>query len=261
MLFFLLAIVLIATIIGSISGIGGGVLIKPVMDAVTDMSASQISFLSGTTVLTMTVVSLLRSRKGEQKLSHETFFLALGAAVGGVVGKELFSLIKTSVQNDAAVSLVQNLIMVILTVLVFVYTLKKENMHTYHVKNKMLTISAGLFLGVLSSFLGIGGGPINLMILSYLFSMDTKTAALNSLFVIFFSQVLSLISSLVTKSIPEFDLLTLILMMILAVIGATVGRGLSKKMASKTVDQLFLILMAVIILLSLYNCTVFALAL
>ena len=55
-------VVLIATIVGSISGIGGGVLIKPVMDAIFPMTTSEISFLSGTTVLTMTVVSLLRSR-------------------------------------------------------------------------------------------------------------------------------------------------------------------------------------------------------
>lgn len=257
----LLSTVLIATIVGSISGIGGGVLIKPVMDAITDLSSSQISFLSGTTVLTMTIVSLLRSRKGEQKLSIETLFLAIGAAVGGVVGKELFSTIKRCVGNDAAVSLVQNIVMVILTVAVFIYTLRKDNLSTLRVKNKVVTSFAGLVLGVFSSFLGIGGGPINLMVLSYLFSMDTKTAALNSLFVIFFSQTLSLISSLVSASIPEFEWLTLLLMMALAVIGATSGRSISKKMTSKTVDQLFMVLMGVIILLSLYNCTVFALEL
>ena len=62
--------VLLATTVGSISGIGGGVLIKPVLDAVADMPSSQISFLSGITVLTMTIVSLLRSRGGEQKISR-----------------------------------------------------------------------------------------------------------------------------------------------------------------------------------------------
>ena len=33
---------LIATFVGSISGIGGGVLIKPVMDAIFDATSSQI---------------------------------------------------------------------------------------------------------------------------------------------------------------------------------------------------------------------------
>ena len=42
-------------------------------------------------------------------------------------------------------------------------------------------------LGILSSFLGIGGGPINLVVLFFFFSMDTKTAAQNSLYTILFS--------------------------------------------------------------------------
>ena len=62
--------VLIATVLGSISGIGGGVIIKPVMDAISGLSSSQISFLSGTTVLTMTIVSLLRSRGGDVRIDR-----------------------------------------------------------------------------------------------------------------------------------------------------------------------------------------------
>ncbi len=254
MIVLIVATVFIATIVGSISGIGGGVLIKPVLDAVTSMPASQISFLSGNTVLTMTIVSLLRSRKGEQKISNTTVFLAIGAAVGGVAGKKIFDIIKASAGNDAMVSLIQNIVMVVLTVAVFIYTVRKDSIRKLHVENKAVIILAGLVLGILSSFLGIGGGPINLMILSYLFSMDTKTAALNSLFVIFFSQVLSLATTLVTKSVPQFDWTMLLLMMGFAVIGATLGRTFSKKMSSRNVDVLFMILMAVIIGLSIYNC-------
>ncbi len=246
--------VLIATIVGSISGIGGGVLIKPVLDAITDLPASQISFLSGITVLTMTIVSLLRSRGGEQRIGRITVFLAIGSAVGGVVGKKLFDIIKANAGNDAMVSLIQNIVMVVLTVTVFIYTLKKERIRTLKVENKAVVVSSGLVLGLFSSFLGIGGGPINLMFLSFLFSMDTKTAALNSLFVIFFSQVLSLATTLITKSVPQFDWTMLLLMMLFAVVGATLGRTISKRMSSKAVDVLFMALMAVIIALSVYNC-------
>ena len=42
---------------------------------------------------------------------------------------------------------------------------------------------------MLSSFLGIGGGPINLLVLHYFFSMERKKAALNSLYIILFSQL------------------------------------------------------------------------
>jgi len=258
MLFIIVLTVFAATIVGSISGIGGGVIIKPVLDAVSGMPSSQISFLSGTTVLTMTIVSLLRSAKGEQKISTITVYLAIGSAVGGVLGKKIFDIIKTSAGNDAMVSLIQNIVMVVLTGAVFIYTLKKSSIKTLEVKNKVVTVIIGLGLGILSSFLGIGGGPINLMVLSYFFSMDTKTAALNSLFTILFSQVLSLVTTLVTRSVPEFDPLMLILMMVFAVIGAMVGRSLSRRMDSRAVDKLFMVLMVVIIGLSIYNCIRFA---
>ena len=73
-------------------------------------------------------------------------------------------------------------------------------------------------------------------------------------FVIFFSQVLSLTTTLVTGSVPHFDWAMLLLMMGFAVVGATLGRTFSRRMSGKAVDVLFMVLMAVIIGLSIYNC-------
>ena len=253
-------IVLVATIVGSISGIGGGVLIKPVMDASFPLTTSQISFLSGTTVLTMTIVSLLRSRK-DLKLDLRTLMLAIGGAIGGIGGKQVFDIVKKAAGNDAFVGLVQNIIMVLLTGAVFLYTLKKANIKTKNFNNPVFSLIVGLLLGILSSFLGIGGGPINLMVLSYIFSFDTKKSALASLFIIFFSQLFSLVSSVVTNTIPTFEWPMLLMMMACAVIGSTLGRMFSKKMDNKAVDKLFMILMAVIIALSIYNCVKFGMML
>lgn len=244
---------LIATILGSISGIGGGVLIKPVMDAiVSDLTTSEISFLSGTTVLAMTTVSLLRSRKGTVKIDKRGTFLALGGAIGGLIGKAIFDLAVSAIP-DSRVSLVQNIIMVALTLLVFIYTLLKARIHTLSIQNRGFCLFAGLFLGVVSSFLGIGGGPINLMFLSFFFSMDSKTAALSSLYIIFFSQAVSLISNVVTGSIPSVDYLTLLVMILMGITGATIGRGVSKRLSNRGVDILFMCLLVVIIGISIYN--------
>ncbi len=62
---------------------------------------------------------------------------------------------------------------------------------------------------VLGAISGIGGGPINIMLLSFLFSMDTKHAALNSLYIIFFSQVANLATNFVQWDIPDFSALLL----------------------------------------------------
>lgn len=255
-----LLVVVVATLTGSISGIGGGVLIKPVMDAFFPFSSSQISFLSGTTVLTMTIVSLLRSHK-ELRMDLRTLMLALGGALGGVWGKWLFESVKRAAGNDSAVGLVQNIIMIILTTSVFFYTLKKESIKTKDYKSPLFALIIGVLLGLLSSFLGIGGGPLNIMVLSYLFSLSSKEAALSSLFVIFFSQLFSFVTTLVTKTIPDFDYTMLVLMIVSAVIGSMVGRGISKKIDSKKVDILFMALMVIIIALSIFNTIKFGMAL
>ena len=87
-------------------------------------------------------------------------------------------------QNPEMVSCVQAACLAAVTVATFVYTLKKASVVTRNVSSKPACVVIGLALGLMSSFLGIGGGPINLVVLGYLFSMDSKTAAANRLYII-----------------------------------------------------------------------------
>lgn len=247
-------ICLIATTLGAISGIGGGVIIKPVFDATVDLTVSQISFLSGCSVLAMSIVSLLSSKSGEAKIDKQrTTPLAIGSAVGGVAGKLLFDIIKKAADSDDVVGTAQSVIMILLTLGVFLYVLNKRRIVTNNVKSTFVCLSIGLILGILSSFLGIGGGPINLAVLYFFFSMNTKTAALNSLYMIFFAQTASLIFSFASSSVPEIDILTLAIMIVSGVIGGYVGRRINKKMSSKSVDTLFCFMLITIVGISIYN--------
>ena len=251
---FYLLICVAATTIGAISGIGGGVLIKPVMDAVGGMGVSAISFLSGCTVLAMSVVSLLRSRGGEVKLEPRRGTpLALGGAVGGVAGKGVFDAVKASFGNDALLGAIQSGLMIVLTLGVLVYVLGKSRIRARDVRGALPCLAIGLGLGVLSAFLGIGGGPINLAVLYYCFSMDTKTAALHSLYIILFSQTASLLSTLLQSRVPAFDPVTLAVMAGGGIVGGFVGRAFNKKMSPGQVDSLFRALLVVITAISCYN--------
>lgn len=83
------AVCLAASVIGGICGIGGGVIIKPVLDAMGVMSVSALQFLSGLTVLGMSAVSVLR-RRGEHLLELRTGnALAAGAVLGGLIGSRI----------------------------------------------------------------------------------------------------------------------------------------------------------------------------
>lgn len=256
-LFFLIC--LVATTAGAISGIGGGVIIKPVFDAVSGLSVSAISFLSGCTVLAMSAVSLLRSRGGGVAVDKSRgTLLAVGAAAGGVAGKLIFDLIKQASGNDGLIGTVQSVIMVLLTGGVLVYMFFKDKIRTVNITSPAACIAIGLGLGLLSAFLGIGGGPINIAVLCLLFSMDTKTAALNSIYIIFFSQTASFIGTLVARNIPEVDPVTLCVMAAGGVLGGFAGRYISRKMSARVQDGFFTVLLSVIIVISVYNLVHYA---
>lgn len=253
MIFFLICF--LASAVGAVCGIGGGVIIKPVLDAFGILDVETISFLSGCTVLSMTAYAVLKSRaggnaKGDKKVRYP---MAAGAALGGLAGKELFSFVASLSPDRNRVGAVQAFCLLLVTAGTLAYTLFKDRIHTRHVKAPAGCILIGISLGILSSFLGIGGGPVNLVVLFFFFSMSTKEAAESSLYIIFFSQTASLLSSLATGSIPEFPVKLLVLMVCGGILGGVCGRAMNKRMEERTVDRLFIGLMVLMILINIYN--------
>lgn len=253
LLYFLIC--LMASIVGAICGIGGGVVIKPVLDMMQMGPPATINFLSGCTVLSMSLYSVSKAlRAGDSKVEMSTGTpLALGAAVGGVVGKEMFSAVKTFFNGSPMVGGVQAVALGIITLGTLLYTINKSRIQTRNTSNKLACLVIGLLLGIMSSFLGIGGGPINLVVLGYFFGMDSKTAAANSLYIILFSQSASLLATVLTASVPEFQIGVLLLMVAGGIGGGIVGRTLNKKMDNKAVDKLFIGLMVLIVCICIYN--------
>lgn len=112
MLFFIVS--LLASIAGAICGIGGGVVIKPTLDMFHLASVSTISFLSGCTVLSMSCYSVVKGM-----LAHDSQVdvktgtpLAIGAALGGIVGQSLFVSVKAMFENANTVGAVQGMVLI-----------------------------------------------------------------------------------------------------------------------------------------------------
>ncbi len=252
--FVLFIISLSASTLGAITGIGGGILVKPIVDALGILNVQTLIFLSGCMVLSMAAMSLLRSRKNGQTVHLGKMLpLALGSALGGVLGRQAFRWIQTAYPNPSVIGLVQNGVLFAITAFAFGYTVKKHSIQTHRLEGTMPKAACGLVLGVISSFLGIGGGPINLLILSYLFSMDAKTAALHSIFIILCSQLASLLMLLVSNQVPAFEPLQLAGMVVGGLSGALLGGGISRRISLRGVDTVFLYMLGAILLLCLWN--------
>ena len=229
-------------------------IIKPVLDATSSMAISQISFLSGCTALAMAFVSLSK-KKGEPGLFDKEVAvkLAVGAVVGGSLGNILFNYVKEVAQNDIVIGIIQNFLMIILTVGVIVYMYNKKKITTIRVTNVILCLTIGLGLGLVSSFLGIGGGPINLVVLYYFFSMSTKASAYNSIFIILFSQISSVVMAFATQSVPTIDILFLVVMVLGGIFGGVIGKKIAKKITGEQIEKLFFAVLILISVISVYN--------
>ena len=198
MLAIVFAIAFFASTIGAICGIGGSIIIKPVMDAVGAADVATINFLSGCTVLSMTCYSVIKSKvSGDSKIDPKIDTpLAVGAAAGGLAGRQMFSAVASFFGDANIAGAVQAGTLMLVTVGTLLYTLNKEKIATHNVTGAIPCMAIGLVLGISSSFLGIGGGPINLVVLFYFFTMSTKRAAQSSLYIILFSQAASTIAAI-----------------------------------------------------------------
>ena len=72
---------------------------------------------------------------------------------------------------------------------------------------------------------------MNLAVLYYFFSMETKQAAINSILVILLSQLASLGMTLVSGTVPSFDWGVLIAMAAAGILGGLLSAKLQKKLA------------------------------
>ncbi|MDC7226773.1 MAG: sulfite exporter TauE/SafE family protein [Spirochaetales bacterium] len=245
-----------ASVIGAISGIGGGIIIKPVLDTFGFFNIATINFLSGCTVLCMSAASIIKSRSSEVSIDLKIGRpLAASGVVGGVAGKFLFNLLikNTTEESINNVMIIQSAVLLLLTVGVLIFTVNKKKFRQHSFKSPAIISVTGLMLGLTGAFLGIGGGPINLMVLYVFFSMDSKTSALNSLFIIFFSQLASLIFTIAGGNIPEINVLVLAVMITGGISGAITGSAITKKLSNNQVDRLFIIVLILIIIISIKN--------
>jgi len=251
-LYFLIAI--LATTSGAIAGISGGIVIRPLLDVLDHFDVQTISVLSSLTILSMSLVAAGKQIHQKATIKFKIVIpLAIGSALGGIIGQQLLAHVIGALEVDRIVTVIQNSILLLIAITVFLYIKNRDKIKGHSITNPAAIVISGLSLGIIAAFLGIGGGPLNVAILVFLFSLDIKTATVGSIVIILFSQTANAIVFASTIGFGGFDLRMLPPMIAGATIGGFIGAGLNKKLSEKTVENFFRVMLSLVAVFSIYN--------
>ncbi len=232
---FIIGLILSAVIGLSLGLIGGGgsILTVPILVyllgvAPHDAVGMSLAVVGATSILG----SYLHWRRKNVELSTGLLFGAAGI-VGALLGSPLTKLVSAE-----SLLLIFGLLMFVVAVSML-WRRKHEISDTPHKPHPVQGVLAGLGVGILTGFLGVGGGFLIVPALVFFGGLTMKKAIGTSLFVIFLNCVAGLLGHL---SQNVFDWQITGVVMALAVGGAIIGTILSHRIAARRLQSMFAVL-------------------
>ena len=245
-------IIIAATFLGAFVGLGGGVVIKPLLDLIGKSPIDVVNFVSSCAVFAMSISSTAQHIKAKTKINFKLIItISIGAVTGGIFGTKIFELLLNRFDNERLKG-IQGIILGVFLVVSVIY-INLKNAKSLNIKNPIAVVAVGFALGSIESFLGVGGGPINVAFLVFFFSMTMKEAAVYSVGTIFFSQLSKLISTVISGTVPQVDAVMIIAAVVCAVCGGILGAKANKKGNEKTIKTIFTVVVAAIAVVNFYN--------
>lgn len=243
--------IVLSIIVASFCAAGAGLLIKPFLTIFTNFSVDKINFITSISVFFIAVLSLIYSRNDKNKLRYDILVpLGIGAIIGGIYGRFFLDLINSNRE------LVQDIVFLLVVIFLYYYEIIKSKIKTMNIDNKFICLSLGYWLGITSSFLGIGSGPLNIIVLYVFFSTKNSICAKESSFLVFLSQGSYLVTTIIGDGLPS-DLYTIDLISIIffVTISYVISIYLEKLKLPINDAKLHKILLILIIIVSLINLT------
>lgn len=232
---FIIGLILSAVIGLSLGLIGGGgsILTVPILVYLLGVGPHEAVGMSLAVVgATSLLGSYLHWRSDNVEISTGLLF-----GVAGIVGALLGSPLTKMVSADALLLVFGILMLVVASMMI--WRRKHAISDAAHKPHPVQGIFAGLGVGVLTGFLGVGGGFLIVPALVFFGGLAMKKAVGTSLFVIFLNCVAGLVGHL---SQDIFDWWITSVVLALAVGGAIVGTILSRRIAAQRLQSMFAVL-------------------
>lgn len=234
------------------TGIGGGIIIKPILDFLGFFEVKEISLYSSLALIGMSSTNLYLNHEKFKKMQWKIIGgLMGGAIIGGVIGNRTLMYLIGKLQQDTVVVIIQSSALIMLLSLTLFLMRKKLSMQlSFRVP---LLVLIGCLLGFFAAMLSIGGGPINVAVLLFIFGFSMKTSALYSLVMIFFSQLSGLTTVGFTSGFVTYDSSVLLLVFCTGVLGGLIGSKVSGFLSDDMANRVFEYVLCGVICINVFN--------
>lgn len=213
-------------------------------------SVSDIAFYSSFSVFIMAIISTTKRFSQSKEIKWRLIFtVSFSSVLGGFLGHLIFQVLLSQL-SVRLVSIVQMILLFVMLLVSFVLTDFKK---TYQFDKIGFYMICGLLLGLISSFLGIGGGPLNVSLLMVFFSISIKEATMYSLAIIFFSQLSHLATIVVVTGLNQYHLAPVPVIFLASICGGVLGTVVSKVLPENWVRYCFKGMLFFVMGMTLYN--------
>ncbi|OXM14022.1 sulfite exporter TauE/SafE family protein [Paenibacillus herberti] len=239
---------LVASIFGSIVGLGGGIIIVPVLLLLgAQLTGEPIleATAVGTSLAVLIVTALASSRtyaKQRKVDFRSAWLLFITSGPGAMIGSAL-----TSKFQGGAFQLSFGIFMLLMALLLIFRDRIKPASRNWPITRKLtdgsgveheygyslpLLLSIGLLVGLVSGLFGIGGGSLFVPVMVLLFRFPPHVATATSMFVIFLSAISG---SFVHGFMGEIDWLLVLALAPGAWLGGKAGAWIASRMSGSTI--------------------------
>lgn len=223
---FFVIIGLIAGILGSMIGVGGGIIISPALTFLgfTPPQVASTSLFAVSSTSVSSTIAYARSNKIQYMLGIK---MALLSIPGAIIG----SYLSTGIDPGYFRVLLATILIATGIYLMFRKSIINGNSFTLESTGvKILFFSATFVAGIMSSLFGIGGGVIFVPLLIMIVGLTMHLAAPTSQFVVMITSIVGLTTHIILGN-PEY--LPAILLSVGAFGGAQIGSRLSTKLSEQ----------------------------
>ena len=255
----------IVGILSGMFGVGGGVLMTPLLFFIgippAVAVASEANQILGASF--SGAIAHFRRKNVDIKMG---FLLILGGIIGSIFGVELFRIFKNLGQLELIIKVCYVLFLGIIGIIMFFESLRALNYKSKNIKvrktrhhswvqglplkmrfrtsnlyiSSIPAVFIGFFVGILASIMGIGGGFIIVPAMIYILGMPTKVVVGTSLFqIIFVTGVTTYLHAVKNFSV---DIILSFLLLVGGVIGAQFGVRIGLKLKAEQLRILLAIL-------------------